>query len=304
MTSIVKERLPVRFSVTLIVISILLVAAYVLVVRFYNAEGGIRVDGGVLQGADTALVVTVEPLSVNAVADTATIRLTFDSPNGALLDENGRLAQGLRASVLGSDGTQEFLFPAGSALGRAEVEIGTDGEVASYPFDVHAGFMGIITDTYTRGAGGAETSTGQVPLGARATGGVSGWDTAVVIPKDVDDSLVIRWSFDRAFSNELFAIVLLSLGAILSILAFVVAVRVFTRRQHFDVPLLAWTASLLFALPLLRTYLPGAPPIGAAIDIYVYLWVVVIAVIAAALTALSAITHRAVKPATDETHGA
>ena len=37
-------------------------------------------------------------------------------------------------------------------------------------------------------------------------------------------------------------------------------------------------AALLFALPLLRNYLPNAPPVGASIDIYVYLWVIVAAV--------------------------
>ena len=42
--------------------------------------------------------------------------------------------------------------------------------------------------------------------------------------------------------------------------------------------MLSWAAALLFALPLLRNYLPNAPPVGASIDIYVYLWVIVAAV--------------------------
>ena len=47
-----------------------------------------------------------------------------------------------------------------------------------------------------------------------------------------------------------------------------------------EAALLGWSAALLFALPLLRTYLPNSPPIGAAIDVFIYLWVIVAAVLA------------------------
>jgi hypothetical protein len=301
-SSVLQERLDPRHVLTLVFLAVLVVASYVLVVHYYNAEGGVRVQGGLPEQMNAPLLVTVEPLSIDAVKDTATIRLTFDSPDGSLLDANGRLAQGLRASIASSDGAQEVLFPAGSAIGRAEVEIGTNGEIAAYPFDVHEGFTGIVMDTFEKGPGGVENSTGAIPLGARALGGINGWDTNVSLPGSVSDSVLITWNFDRAFSNELFSLLLLALGTVLSILALIVAIRVFTRRQHFDVPLLAWTATLLFALPVLRTYMPGAPPLGAAIDIYVYFWVIVIAVIAASLTAVSVITHRKVSPTPETSH--
>jgi hypothetical protein len=70
---------------------------------------------------------------------------------------------------------------------------------------------------------------------------------------------------------------------------------VITNRRRIEVALLAWTASLLFALPLLRTYLPNAPPIGAAIDIYVYLWVMVLAVIAAVLVVIAWVAQTGAK---------
>jgi hypothetical protein len=54
---------------------------------------------------------------------------------------------------------------------------------------------------------------------------------------------------------------------------------------------LGWTASLLFALPLLRTYLPNSPPVGAAIDVYLYLWVIVAAVAASVIVVLAWVTQ-------------
>jgi hypothetical protein len=62
------------------------------------------------------------------------------------------------------------------------------------------------------------------------------------------------------------------------ILAFIAAVLTVTNRRRFEVALLTWNGALLFALPLLRNYLPGSPPIGAAMDMYIYLWVFVFAV--------------------------
>ena len=43
----------------------------------------------------------------------------------------------------------------------------------------------------------------------------------------------------------------------------------------------------VFALPLLRNYFPNGPPVGASIDIFVYLWVIVMAVIAATLNVIA-----------------
>jgi hypothetical protein len=80
---------------------------------------------------------------------------------------------------------------------------------------------------------------------------------------------------------------MISLGLILAALSLFVGILVATNRRKMEVALLPWTAGLLFALPLLRSYLPNSPPIGASIDIYVYLWVIAMAVTAAVLVIFS-----------------
>ena len=62
------------------------------------------------------------------------------------------------------------------------------------------------------------------------------------------------------------------------VLALIASLMTVTNRRKFEVALLTWNGAILFALPLLRTYLPGSPPIGAAMDIYLYLWTFVLAV--------------------------
>ena len=72
------------------------------------------------------------------------------------------------------------------------------------------------------------------------------------------------------------------------VLAFLVA----TRRLAIEGVLLPWMASVLFALPILRNSMPNAPPIGIALDVYVFFWVLLTSVVAAALIAISWIRVR------------
>jgi hypothetical protein len=78
---------------------------------------------------------------------------------------------------------------------------------------------------------------------------------------------------------------------LLAVIALWVALLVMTNRRRVEAALLGWTASLLFALPLLRTYLPNSPPVGAAIDVYLYLWVIVAAVAASVIVVLAWVTQ-------------
>lgn len=261
----------------------LVVIAYVLVARFYNAEGGITVDGSAANAGSASVMVTVEPLAMDAVGNNATIRLIFDAQDASILSSDGRLAKNVRVSVSSSDGSQEFKFPVGTLLGRAEAVVGTDGEAATYPFDQHDAALALVIDTYERESDGTVSSLGGVSFATRASGGVNGWDTVITLPDTVGDGAFIGLDYQRAFSTQAFALLMIALGLVLASLAFYVGILVATNRRRMEVALLPWTASLLFALPLLRTYLPNSPPIGASIDVYVYLWVMALAISAAVL---------------------
>jgi hypothetical protein len=194
--------------------------------------------------------------------------------------------------VVSSDGASEYKFLAGDYLGRAEVTVGLYGDAAAYPLDVHDGSFTVIADTYTRDSTGALESTGDIPVSYQTMGGVNGWDIAFTLPSSPDAFTIVGMEMSRVFSTKIFAFVLLAMASLLALLALFTALLVITNRRKIEVALLPWTASLLFALPLLRTYLPNAPPIGAAIDIYIYLWVIVGAVIASVLSVLAWVIQR------------
>ncbi len=283
----VPRSLSTRGWIALGLVLALIVLAYVLVARFYNAEGGIKVTGGSTATQSAELSVSVEPLAMDALGNNATLRLVFDAEDSSVLNSDGRLAKNVRVTISSPDGSQEFKFPAGTLLGRAEALVGTDGEVATYPFDSHDAVVALVIDTYERQSDGTFLSQGGVTFKTTATGGVNGWDTELILPDTISDGAILGANFQRAFSTQVFAVLMISLGLILAALSLFVGILVTTNRRKMEVALLPWTAGLLFALPLLRSYLPNSPPIGASIDIYVYLWVIAMAVSAAVLVIFS-----------------
>jgi len=261
-------------------------ALYLVVAIFYNVVGGSFFQG---DAPDTTagIIVEVEPTAVDAQQDQANVHIRFVAAGPDIVDDTGRLVDNTRVLLTSSLGSEEIRFPAGEPLGQKEVVVGLDGEEARYPLDVHDGLITVQIDTYAKNSDGTFTSGGPVYASFGQTTrndgwGINGWDT-VMTADDHPGSANLSLSYSRAFSTKIFAALLLILVIMLSGIALAVGVLVSTRRRSAEIGLMAYAASLLFALPALRAYLPNAPPIGASIDIYVYLWVIVAAIIAVTL---------------------
>ena len=267
----------------LVVIGLVIVVLYALVVHFYNAEGGNVTSGGLQTTKTSGIIATIDPVDVNAEKDRATLNISLGAQGTEILDTNGKLKNATRILVSSSLGTQEVKYAAGEPLGRFESLIGVDGEQALYPFDTHVGDFQISAEIYkSDGSGGLET-LGFTKVGLQQGGGVSGWDTVNSFPTQMLEQSGGEVSFTRSFSTKVFAILMLVLVALLSGTTLIVSALVFTNRRKAEVGLMAWAGGVLFALPLLRNYLPYGPPVGAAIDIYIYLWAIVAAVSAVTL---------------------
>ena len=65
--------------------------AFILVVRFYNVEGGSRIEGGVRDTDRGGLVARLEPLSVDADQGTARVHVTLGDRGSGLADGAGRV---------------------------------------------------------------------------------------------------------------------------------------------------------------------------------------------------------------------
>lgn len=265
-----------------VVFIVIFAVAYFLVARAYQIEGG---STAVVTGeqVDPQINVLATPVDFDARTGTLTMRFQFTSLSEDLVDEGNRLKQGVRVTIGANDGVQEARFAQGEPIGYAEMEIGVDGEIYAYPFDEYQGFIAVLTETYERGAGGINETTGQLTSTLAFQGAIGGWDFSSDSSVGGDAFPIADISLNRAFSSKAFAFVLLAMAASVAVLVLIVALLSVTYRRRFEVALLTWNGAVLFSLPLLRTYLPGNPPIGAAIDIYLYLWLFVISVMSIVL---------------------
>ena len=267
-----------RGGVALISFGIVFAILYAIVVHFYNAEGGNLSQSQLGRTAVPGIIVTIDPVNLNAEKDRVSLNISLAAQGRGIVDANNKLIRATRILVTSSLGTQEVKYPAGEPLGKFESIIGIDGEQALYPFDSHLGVIGISAESFQLNNSGGQDSLGQVKVGVQPGGGVSGWDTINDYPAAMSVGAEGSLSFSRSFSTRVFAVLMLVLVVLLSGVALFIGCMVFTNRRKAEVGLMAWAGAVLFALPLLRNYLPYAPPVGVAIDIYVYLWAIVAAV--------------------------
>jgi len=258
----------------------------------YNAEGGIRVSGQDDGMGQDGVSVSLQASGLDPRTNTATVELIFEGSGTTDFDENGRALSNVRITVNTPDGSQEIKVPAGNALGRAVTSFAVQGQEADYPFDSYDAWVFISADTYDKQPDGSLESVKQLMVGLDARGGIDGWNTTVDITQFPAEVAMASLHYDRAFSTRLFAILLLILMASLSFAALWVALLVITNRRVTEVALLGWTASLLFALPLLRNSMPNGPPVGANMDILVFFWVLATAVVSALLTVIAYVRQR------------
>ena len=292
------RRLSRRGWIISAVIGLVVLALYVTVAVAYNVMGGSTFQGDP-PDAKAGVIVEVGLVSVDAQKNQANVHLSFVAMGPDIVDGSGRLINNTRVLVTSNLGPEEIRFPAGEPLGQKEVIVGLDGEQARYPLDVHDGTLNVQIDTYAKNPDGSFTSGGPVYASFAQSSnnegwGINGWDT-LLTASDHPASADLALSYSRAFSTKIFALVLLVLVIVLSGIALVVGILVSTDRRSAEIGLMAYAASLLFALPALRTYMPNAPPIGASIDIYVYLWVIVGAIIAVTLVVTSWIRQSRVR---------
>ena len=144
-----------------------------------------------------------------------------------------------------------------------------------------------IADAVNRDVGGQILAKAPLPLSVEVKGSIDAWNvSSKVATQQPSEVVVAALSLNRSSNTLLFAFFLLTLMSVLVLLAVVVAALTFSNRRFIEVDLLGWFAGLLFALPFLRSIFPGAPPVGAAIDVYVFLWLLALAMVAAVMVVI------------------
>lgn len=226
--------------------------------------------------------VYIEPVQVLPAEGRVVADLTVTVPP-QLMEDGLRLSERLSLTFFAFSGSQTVVFAKGTPALElsAPLRVRVDHDsYTRYPWDNYESQLWVLASM--------ETPQGAVwePVSVGVWGDMPGWH---VVPASVNsrsslqrpstspyvDSVAdVTVNVRRAGSTQAIVVMLLGAMVVLAALGLVVVVAVSRRRRRVEATLAGWFAAMLFALVPLRLNMPGSPPIGAWIDILVFLWVV------------------------------
>jgi Domain of unknown function (DUF4436) len=157
-----------------------------------------------------------------------------------------------------------------------------DGKTNNYPFDRHIARVAISIDPLPSiGKKFAPFELKPVPLVFKFDADVPGFDISYK-PMAENSSIFIYIDVytTRSIPVKFFALVIIVIMWVLSIMALLLALKVMKSGKLPEVGMLSWTAVMLFAFPSIRNAQPGVPPVGTASDFLSFFWTEMIVVVA------------------------
>jgi hypothetical protein len=275
------EREPPRSrKIRLLMVGALLIAltaSYLMILHHFNVseQPGERMFGA--SDSAAAAEVYLEPLSIDAANEGMQLR-AFLSPSLS----NGKYARAgadrdLTLLIIHDKTVEEIKLAAGGHMASSTFEVDlNDGSVTHYPFDSFVARLEVqLMD------GKASLS---LPARITVWEGVLGYNLyttsrAGADPNDVQLAIAIS----RGGAIVLFALCAYGVMLVLGFCAVVMGVLTFIKVRPPETGLIGALAAFAFALPVLRGILPGSPPLGVAADMWVFLWVEMVNVLALAL---------------------
>jgi len=252
------------------------VLVYIAVVALYAANDRVAaIEGCTEEPPPDAVLLSFEPESVDAVGDrlNATLSVLSFGPIGA--EDSGLLTDPVTVLVSDNDGPRTFTIGADEIPSPQALRLITNGFVERWPFDSHSVDVAFLTVQTIDG------ETEPVPTLLCGSAHVPGWTFSSAEIPGTDDVTVdgepvaqVRITATRSVATVAFGVVILVLMAILPALGLTVAIFAYRGLRKVEATLMSWMAAMLFATIPLRTFLPGAPPIGSWVDYLVVLWVV------------------------------
>ena len=294
-------RLSVRSRVVTAVAIGLGVIVYLGVVLLYAADLAAS-DQRVVrlgdEGTDLALV--VKPRGIDPVQQEFTFRVEVEA-GSALVDDGTGLSRAVRVEIRDAregNRTQRVMFgPDALSSETLTSTLSSEQRLEMWPFDRYAAELEFTVEQ--------EDADGEFhPLAADllVDGGVPGWDIGAgdsETDRPGDEAFDASVTIGRSFSTMAYAIVLNASLILMAVIALVVSISVLRRARQMELIFLGWIAGMLFAVPALRNFLPGQPPIGSWVDFLIVLWVVVSLIVSLAFLAFTWFYSRPSRPRND-----
>ncbi|KAI8607184.1 hypothetical protein BC830DRAFT_1159353 [Chytriomyces sp. MP71] len=215
---------------------------------------------------DTSVVVIAEATSIDLNSQIAKFTLTFGGT-----DDLAANTSTIQSNLFESNqainvtfGTQAFIFKKGTPLNNAVVTVPITGDISIYPFDSYSIFIPVFATIGDK----AQPVTVVVAL----YGNPSGFNAAYSFQEGDSVDATGFAVVSRSRTTKVFAILISLLMWALTICGSLLSVVLWVADKKVEPPYIIFTTALLFAMPSVRSAMPGAPPIGALIDQIVMVW--------------------------------
>ena len=259
-----------------VIIATIVTAMFVTLNVFYNADGGVRLGGpGAAADESTAgLVVIIDPEELNPTLRQMGININVAANGADITNPDRTLREQITLEVITTESSNEIELAADELARGRVVYAPIKGEYANYPFDRYQ------TEVFVRAK---EAATGQpVPVYLTANDGIYNWVSEINLPINPTVSRIpglegeglILLDVKRSTTLKVFLGLIAVMVVAVTTTALYLAGMIFTFRRVANAALLAWMTTALFSFLVLRTALPGAPPLGAAIDVFLFFWAI------------------------------
>lgn len=250
--------------VVLGVVAALLVTYYVVVVvsGVLHTSTAVPITGDQVPPSSTYLTLQMRTEDVdltNRVLQASVLPV----PAGRLVGSRpGEMSRGLRIEIVSAEQTTSVVtFPGRSVLDPTAVSLTLERGDTAYPFDrPYAGFRVSVTDDETSAA---------VPFVVTIDNAARPWVlTATAGPVITEaDRTVIPFTLEGSRDTLTVMLVLFYVLAILlTTLMAVVTIGIALLHRKLEFSNIIWLSATMLSFPVLRAGMPGAPPIGTALD--------------------------------------
>jgi hypothetical protein len=176
----------------------------------------------------------------------------------------------------------------------------TIGNINRYPFDSFATDFILYANTVSDVINEVPR---EIPVAFAIVGAIQAWRTDIDVGiESITNSQFVRINVVsvRSFTVQFFSLFIVACMWLLSFTIFTLATTLWFRDRAVEPPTIGLCASLLFALPAIRSTQPGVPPIGCTVDLAGFFWNMFLVMVSTCLLMTNYIVkYQRVKPKPD-----
>lgn len=264
-----------RVAVVAAIFAVVLFAYGALLSRFDVFERSGEQSFGAAAG-EAHVRVYVQPITIDPVNDAMQMRISV-APQNAGKGESAAPDQNFVLIVRHGLETEKIQMSPDQARPEATFALDlSDGSVNEYPLDHFR--AEIALSCFEAGSNTA------LPILVTSWERIVGYTVrATPIKTSQANEVWLGLDVRRTGATKFFGVAAYGAMAVMAFSALTIGTLVFVGFRKIEVTLVGAVGAIVFALPVLRNALPGAPPLGVSADILVFFWAELTAVIALGL---------------------